>query len=538
MTDTIVAVSSPPGRGVAAILRLSGPLAVATVRALAGGLEGEWERGGRVLGATLQVGGVPVRASVQIHRAPRSYTREDTVEVFLPGAPPLVRLLAHAVLGDPAAVGREGTSVRWARPGEFTLRAFLNGRIDLSQAEAVAMLIGASGQEEARASRRSLRGGLAGPCRDLAASVLETIALLEAGLDFPDEDLSEISKDLSREAVGERIASLVASQERLLGVTALRIPRPGLVRAAIAGFPNAGKSSLLNALLGRDAAIACDLPGTTRDPVRGTTSHGGRSIEWVDLAGAWSAGGYLAGLPSGTDDPAGGGDAAGAGHAAGPGDAADPVVAPIAEPMATPVAKPVAERADPGARTIREIVERLSRIEIESADVVVWVVDPRDAPEASLRQYAALDVPRKLLVLAKSDLPGLDEAMRLAARVDVPSTVSARSGTGLDVVVERVLDLAGRPGGTPGGLRGAPPPGGAQGAGPPGACQLLVSAHQEAALSVAGDALRRARDAVAMGTELVVSDLRDAMEALESITGASPREAVLDRIFSRLCIGK
>jgi len=499
--DTIVAVSSAPGSSAVALVRLSGTGAIPCVRALVVEGRGSLDAATRWSGVkvVLEAARARVAAWVQVYKAPLSYTREDMAEVILPGSTPLVGLVTKALLQKAGSTGEgEGAGgaqeprgrVRWARAGEFTLRAFLNGRIDLSEAEAVASLISSGGEEEARASRRALKGELAGVLGEIGEGIIALLGLVEAALDFPDEDLP----DVAPRTLGERAGALLLSIERLKDSTALRMPSDGTLRVVLAGLPNAGKSSLLNALVGRRAAITSDLPGTTRDPVRGTTVHSGRRVEWIDIAGS-RATDWLA---------------------------PDRAARSLERPCGVGVQG--AWREDP----ILEAVHRLSRREIENADRVLWVVDSAADTGESLDCYSRLDVPSKLLVFQKIDLLGGDRRSLLSAVPGRPVLVSARTGEGLTGLVERVLaplgeerDTARRP------VVDSSP-------------RFLVSVHQDVALSAARDSLSRARDALATGTglEYAALDLRDALRALEDVTGANPRDAVLDWIFSRFCIGK
>lgn len=472
--DTILAISSPPGMSSSAVLRLSGPAAFVVLGALAvpgATVPGSGFRGARV---TLDVEGARVAAWALFYRAPRSYTREDVVEVTVPGSTPLLAFLTRAFLEAGNRLPGGAGTVRWARPGEFTLRAFLNGRIDLSQAESVAGLISATGEAEALASRRGLRGDLRAEIEALLRAVLEGRALVEAALDFPDEDLPQVSPGV----LAMVLAGTIERVEGLRRAAALRIASPGALRVVLAGFPNAGKSSLLNALLGRRAAITGDLPGTTRDPVRGAAIHSGRRVEWVDIAGVEDLQGEVYG----------------------------------------------GER--PGEEAIWDVVRRLTRLEIEAADVVLWVADPLDRLGRSLEQFRRLEAPSKRLVLQKIDLSSEEERARLSSLPGGPLLVSARTREGLGALVERVLGESAA-GDIPS-LHGAAPP------------RFLVSAHQEAQLERAAEALSRARGAIlgGVGLELAASDLRDASHALEELVGGGTREAVLDLVFARFCIGK
>ena len=499
-TDTIVALASPPGHSAQAIVRLSGPGAIEAVtrleRAFAGRAAGGGLRGAPPflpLAIDLLVAGVPVRARALVSRAPRSYTREDMVELFLPGGPALARLVVDALSGRGEL---ETSRTRPARPGEFTLRAFLSGRLDLSQAEAVAQLIAATSESEARASARALRGDLRAEVDALSRGLTETLALLEAALDFPDEDLPAVAPPV----LSARIARLDRALRSLRERASLHGARNTTLRAVLCGFPNAGKSSLLNALLGRDAAIVAARPGTTRDPVRGRTAAEGRWIEWVDLAG-------VTGVETLLDAPAGRlADA----------DGRDPDgVSEAGERFGTPAGEDAA---------VWRVVTRLTRAEVDAADRLLWVADAGEAVDASLAAFRRLDPRRRLLVFQKVDRAERSVRRRLAASAERPVLVSAHRGFGLEELVERVLG------------------------GPDEACtaanacghDYVLSAHQAAAFSLALDAVARARRAIDgdLGYEFVAADLRDAQRSLEDLTGRVTADAVLDVVFARFCIGK
>jgi tRNA modification GTPase len=474
LDDTILAAASPAGRGARAVLRLSGGRALAAVEAVAGArgcLSGSAGFSGRLL--DLWVSGQPLRVWVTVFRAPHSYTGEDAVEVHLPSSPVLVDRLACALCAQ--------DGVRWAGPGEFTLRAFLNSRMDLAQAEAVAQVIAATDEVEARAARRGLTGELGRRVRSLCAGVTELAALLEAALDFADEDLPEIGAPevLRRlDEIREEVASLRRSSR-------LQVSSAGRLRVALAGFPNAGKSTLLNALSGTQTALVSPLAGTTRDPVRAVTRDDGGEVEWVDLAGTLA----LTDLESSERGSLTGLDI---------------------EMM----------------QETRLAVRRLTRVEIEHADVVAWLVAADSDPSASFRQFSELDERRRLLIVSKADLLSDADRSRWRGRHHGALLVSALRAEGLDDLRREVQELGRARGSIRPELVAAP--------------RYWVSAHQHSVLERCDEALSAAREAVAeeRGLELAASDLRQALRALEQFTGRVTPDQILAHIFSRFCVGK
>ncbi len=270
--ETIVAVATPPGRGGIAVVRLSGPEALGIARGLAElqrAPESHRVRYGQVLD---EAGRAIDDALLTYFAAPHSYTGEDVVEIATHGAPVVVQTVVQlSLLGG----------ARLAHAGEFTERAFLNGRMDLTQAEAVRDLIESSTVEQARLAAEQLGGSLQREVHPVKDALLMLIAELEAGIDFAEDDLQTIAA----EEIDARIRLLVPPIQRLLASFAHgRLLREGL-RLAIVGRPNAGKSSLFNRLLERERAIVTPVPGTTRDVISEGGAIAGVPVELLDTAG-------------------------------------------------------------------------------------------------------------------------------------------------------------------------------------------------------------------------------------------------------------
>jgi len=272
--DPIVAIATPPGRGAVGIVRASGRDLDALVRAVCG--RALAPRHATVL-AFVDAGGATIDRGLAIRfPAPHSYTGEDVLELQAHGGPVVLQLLLARCLEAGRAIG-----LRLAEPGEFTERAFLNDKLDLAQAEAVADLIEASTEAAARSATRSLAGDFSNEVHRLRDELVTLRMLVEATLDFPEEEIDFLRKGDAR----GRLQRIVAQVDAVLGRARQgALLREG-IRVVIAGQPNVGKSSLLNALAGAELAIVTPIPGTTRDKVSETIQIEGVPLHVVDTAG-------------------------------------------------------------------------------------------------------------------------------------------------------------------------------------------------------------------------------------------------------------
>lgn len=268
--DTIAAVATPAGQGGVGVVRISGTLAK-TIGERIAGRELQPRRATHATFTGAEEGAIDDGVVIYF-AAPASFTGEDVVELQGHGGPVVMQMLVNTVLGFGA---------RMARPGEFTERAYLNGKMDLAQAEAVADLIASASVAAAKAAVRSLQGAFSERVHSVDRQLVELRMYVEAAIDFPEEEVDFLNEG----GVGQRLAHIGQDLQALLEASRQGVLLRDGITVALLGAPNVGKSSLLNALAGEDRAIVTELPGTTRDLIRADLDLGGLPVEIVDTAG-------------------------------------------------------------------------------------------------------------------------------------------------------------------------------------------------------------------------------------------------------------
>ncbi len=451
--DTICGVSTPAGHGGIGVIRISGRDAISFAGKIA-----------RPRNSTLVLanshsihyghvvdpanGEIVDEVLVSVMRGPSTYTREDVVEINCHGGAAALQRTMRLLVA---------TGVRQAEPGEFTKRAFLNGRIDLAQAEAVMDIIRARTEVSLRAANEQLAGGLSKDINALRDRMISVLAGVEAGVDFPEEDIEMPSG----KPLADEVLAILKSVDGLLNECVYgKVVREG-VAMAIVGRPNVGKSSLLNALLRQDRAIVTDLPGTTRDVLEESININGMLLRILDTA---------------------------------------------------------------GIRHTKDLIEqegvRRSRQAIQSADIILVVLDGSE--RMTQEDRAVIEEAREKPVIAvinKSDLPqrigseGLPEAK---------ISISCKTGGGLDRLKQEIWGLM------------------EKGAIAPREHAWAVNQRHATALEAAKESLEKALASAQhqASPELIAVDLRDALDSIGLIVGATYTEDILDRIFHDFCIGK
>lgn len=272
MTETIAAIATPPGEGGIAVIRISGPQAIAIAEQIFSGPVAKYQSHTLHFGKIIDQGEVIDEVLLATMRAPRSYTGEETVEIQCHGG----SLIARRVLATVLKAGAKA-----AGPGEFTRQAFLNGKIDLAQAEAVQAFIGAKNELSLQAAGQQLSGHLSEHIRSFQAQLIDIAAILEAWVDFPEEGLEFASKEEILSTLEKTVHQMQALADTFHEGKKIH---EGL-KLCLIGAPNAGKSSLMNALLGEERAIVTHIPGTTRDLLEAELRLGGLHFQLIDTAG-------------------------------------------------------------------------------------------------------------------------------------------------------------------------------------------------------------------------------------------------------------
>ena len=447
--ETIVAVSTPPGRGGIGIVRLSGPHALEIANALLtlrNPLAHAQARFAEILDPESK--SKLDEAVATYFAGPNSYTGEDLVEIAAHGSPIILDLLVRSALKQGARV---------ARPGEFTERAFLCGRIDLTQAEAVRDLIEAQTLYQARVAAGQMGGALSRRIQPTKQTLVELIAVLEAGIDFAEDDV-DLTPDSEIKARIQTVVGALQKLERSFEVG--RIVHAGLT-LAIVGRPNVGKSSLFNRLVERERAIVTAQPGTTRDLVTETVSLGGLPIQLIDTAGLRDA---------------------------------------------------LDEAESIGIQKSREA--------LADADAVLVVLEagvPLRNDEAALIE--SLEGRRALIARNKSDLELAGDGI---GEVPLPVVnTSAITGQGIAELRESLLQMVSNPAGE-------------------SESGMLTNLRHHEAVTASLASLQKASDAVdqKIPHEMLLLDLYGALRQLDSLTGETTADDILNQIFSSFCIGK
>ena len=439
LSDTIVALASAAGAGARAIVRLSGPDSIRIAQTIFTSSEPIDAVRRRLVSGAIHLPNIasPLPADLILFPGPRSFTGQDVVELHVASAPPLIEL-AIARLLDAGA--------RAARPGEFTLRAFLAGKRDLPRAEAVQAVISARSRDDLTLALAQLAGGITRPLDGLRDDLLNLLADVEAALDFTDEDISFVNQREVLLRLTKGMAQITTVKRQLDRRSASERP----VRVVLIGEPNAGKSSLFNAL-GQARALVSPMPGTTRDYLRQRLDLNGTVVELIDTAG-WQS------TPADID------------------------------------------------RQAQHLGGEMAR----DADLLLLCVETGRGLREAERVLLRRSEPPALGVATKCDLgPPLEGFL-------ATSTVS---GSGLPELMARIAEQAG-----------------ARASAPAAPSLSRCRHHVEACL----DHLRKAHATALFNdpAEVLALELRGALDQLGEMTGAVYTNDLLDRIFSRFCIGK
>ncbi|MDD3393538.1 MAG: tRNA uridine-5-carboxymethylaminomethyl(34) synthesis GTPase MnmE [Anaerotignum sp.] len=455
LDDIIAAISTPLGMGGIGIVRISGQGSIALVDQLFFGKKSLLEKKSHTLsyGKIVSHGVVIDEVLVSVMKAPQTYTKEDVVEINCHGGSLVTRRILEAVLNQGA---------RLAEPGEFTKRAFLNGRMDLTQAEAVIDIIQSRTDLSRQAAVNQLEGRLKTEVRSMREEILDMIAAIEAIIDYPEHDVEQetySSMEQGALKILNRMEELLANADRG------KIIREGL-ETVIVGKPNVGKSSLLNWLLEEERAIVTDIPGTTRDTVEEYINIDGIPMKIVDTAGIRETG-------------------------------------DIVEKMGVEKSKAYAEKAD----LILMMLDSSSPLEEEDRDILSFIRGKRT-----------------LVLLNKTDLAqklSLDELKEYIPK-DQLISVSIKENKGFEALIHGLKELF------------------FSGEGVKAEDALLGNTRHKNALFQAKEAMEHCLTTICtrMPEDFISMDLQDAMRALGEITGDVADEEIIDRIFTKFCLGK
>jgi len=452
--DTIAAIATAivPQQGSIGIVRLSGNQAIAIAQALfkASGKQ-QWESH-RILYGYIrhpQTQTIIDEALVLPMRSPRSYTKEDVVEFHCHGGIIPVQQVLQLCLEQGA---------RLAQPGEFTLRAFLNGRLDLSQAESISELVGAQSPQASQIALAGMQGKLAEPIRQLRSTCLDILAEVEARIDFEDDlpPLDQNSIKTQLETVLQQVTQILATADRG------ELLRTGL-KVAIVGRPNVGKSSLLNAWSRCDRAIVTDLPGTTRDVVESQLIVGGIPVQVLDTAG-------------------------------------------------------IRETID----TVEKIGVQRSRQAAQQADLILLTIDALSGWTTEDDEiYQQVKHRPLILIINKTDL-ATPEKVNHPSEIQYIVPAIAAQNQGIDDLENMILETINFKNLTAANL------------------DFAINQRQAAVLTQAKLSLKQVQETInnQLPLDFWTIDLRIAIQSFGEITGEDVTESVLERIFSRFCIGK
>lgn len=449
LDDTIAAIASAPGGGPRGIVRLSGPATAACLRSLL--TPGDAPIPNRTLAMTTQLEVAPVAplpADVYYWPSGRSYTGQMAAEIHTLGSPPLLEHLLETLCT---------TGARLAEPGEFTLRAFLSGRIDLTQAEGVLGAIDAVGPHQVDAALVQLAGGLAEPLRNLRETLIELLAHLEAGFDFADEDLPFLEAHELQRQLAEARRQIEGIAQRMTA----RRESGTTVRVVLTGLPNAGKSSLFNALATDVGALVSDVPGTTRDYLCADLDLDGVPCRLIDTAG----------------------------------------VAPSSERGSCPI-----------DQTAQDIARQLA----SEADVILVCQDVTNRESAEPHREELDEGPLEIQIQTKADLTDWRDLTSSAV------ATSVQTGEGIRELESRIREAV------------------LEVSMGEGDVVVGTAVRCRESLRHAAESLERATRLAINdeGEELVAAEMRMALDGLGRVVGVVYTDDLLDRIFSRFCIGK